>query len=175
MRHIVLCVVGIAPLLVVAVACSKTDTERTDPSPKGTSASERSPVDETVSTPPSTAPTPTAAPAPPPAPACSNAQGADACYECCDARHAGGAQRWDQAMQACVCAATACGVQCAQTACAEPPVVPVAGDACSACLDSATACEQQADTACAADPACNAFAACVEASECEPPVVDGGQ
>ncbi len=108
-------------------------------------------------------------PTPPPATpgTCSAAQGADACYACCEEKNPGAdiaAEVWFD----CACQPAVCGTQCAQTVCSDNPTDPADGDACATCLEnSAAQCDAQAETACAADAGCTAAMQCMETSQCD--------
>lgn len=100
--------------------------------------------------------------------ACTPAQGEDACYACCEAKHPAGAEVIEQLVEAwvaCACAPTACAKQCAATACSEDGMDPVEGDACDQCLLN-TGCDDQFESACQADAACAELETC--ASSCFP-------
>jgi hypothetical protein len=85
----------------------------------------------------------------------------DACYECCvpdpTAMDPG-----DRVFLQCACAANACRSQCQSNFCTNQ--APSA--ACEQCLQNQNACQQQADTACAADARCKAASACLDTSDC---------
>ena len=169
MRQII---VGVAAVVsIVIVACSSSDSS-TNLGAKGTTtkgdasadASKSSSDKSELETKDSSAP---------PSTTCSKDQGADACFECCEAKNPNGAPAYDQAMRTCLCAASACATQCAESVCAATPTEPTDGDDCSTCIDDEVECEAQAEAACAANAACSALAACIEESDCEPDV-DGG-
>lgn len=104
---------------------------------------------------------------------CSIGEGVEACFECCEANHPGGAQPYDEALRTCLCAATACATACAASVCASDPTDPTEGDACWTCIDDAVECEAKAEAACDASAACTALAECIVASGCEPAVDNG--
>lgn len=166
MRQITVGVAG--AIAIIIVACSGSDTAHEVNGRNANQSNAATPApDGGLDAPPEAPRPPAPAPAPSPAPRCSASQGADACYECCDAKSPGGADAHDQAMRTCVCAPAACATECAQSFCAAAPEEPADGDACATCLADATECEAQAEAACAANAACAAFADCVEASQCD--------
>ena len=137
----------------------------------------KTPTSKESKTPSSTNETPSGSSSTPPPPAtpgtCSAAQGADACYACCEEQNPGAdiaAEVWFD----CACQPTVCGTQCAQTVCSDDPTDPADGDACATCLETTAAqCDAQAEAACAADAGCTAAMQCMEASQCESAEDDG--
>jgi hypothetical protein len=105
---------------------------------------------------------------------CSAAQGEEACFECCDAKNPGGMEVFEDAWLACACQASVCATQCGQSMCADNPIDPVDGDACSTCLEAATQCDTQAEAACEANPACGAGFQCAADSKCSPELAEDG-
>ncbi len=93
---------------------------------------------------------------------CSSETSFDACYDCCvtdpTAMDAG-----EIVFQQCACAPSACRTQCLSTYCSNQ--APSAQ--CEQCLQNQSACQQQADTACAADTKCNAAMTCLDTSGCD--------
>lgn len=168
MRNIIVGVgvVGVASIIVVACSSSDSDTNPTDTKTSPAESSDASPA-------PSSTPTNPAPPPPPPPSTCSNAQGEEPCFDCCDAKNPGGAEIFDQAMRTCACAEDVCATQCAESACAETPLEPVAGDECSECMAGAIACGEQAHTACIANAACARLSDCLDKNGCIPEE-DGG-
>ena len=162
-------IVGVAAFVsIVVVACSSSD-EDTDgakaTNTTGDASADGSTSDKSgLGTKDSSAPSPKT---------CSISQGIDACYECCEANHPGGAEPYDETLRTCLCAASACATECAESVCATTPTDPVEGDACSTCINDAVDCEAKAGAACDASAACTALAECIDASGCEP-AVDGG-
>ncbi|MBX3262238.1 MAG: hypothetical protein KIS78_05400 [Labilithrix sp.] len=104
---------------------------------------------------------------PAPGGTCSAAQGVEACYACCDAKNPDGMAVYEDAWLACACAPGVCATACAQSACAATPSEPADGDACDTCLAQADQCDDQAEAACEASPACLAGFQCALDSGCE--------
>lgn len=98
---------------------------------------------------------------------CSADQGVEACYECCDQKHGGGSEVYEEAWVACACQPSVCGTQCASSLCGVGGVEPQEGDDCATCLEGAAQCDEQADTACQADASCAASFQCALDSKCE--------
>jgi hypothetical protein len=83
------------------------------------------------------------------------------CWACCDAAHAAGRKTVERAQLECFCKASNCSAACGATACATTPKP--ADAACNTCLnDKYATCEADWQKACAADPACVAFAGCYD-------------
>lgn len=113
-------------------------------------------------------PTPDAGTTPAPTPIdnqCAGTATQAACFQCCEQKNPGTAQKWNQFWDDCACAANRCGAQCAQTWCAG--FLPNQGDACDTCLGNVSnACSTQADAVCKQDATCAPLVACDEGSGC---------
>jgi hypothetical protein len=83
------------------------------------------------------------------------------CYLCCDTNHPAGANAYFAFLHGCACGSSgACATQCASDFCSDPNAVFIS-DACTTCLQAATACIASARSSCeqvggdcAADLAC---------------------
>ena len=83
----------------------------------------------------------------------------DACYNCCAGSNGEAYKAADDAYAACACAANACAAQCG-TFCGSKNFDDVDA-ACGTCLKGQSACDTQADAACAADATCTGVDACL--------------
>jgi hypothetical protein len=167
---VIACAVGVAAIIVLA--CSPETETKSPTKPKSTVPSEPGPQPEPQ--PAAAASSDPPSETPPASTTCSGDDGATKCFQCCERKNAGGSQIYAQALFECVCTTDKCKTECAESVCAESPVNAVDGDACTKCIDAATECGKQADTACEADSACKGLAACIEKSACDGPATDGG-
>jgi hypothetical protein len=116
---------------------------------------------------PKPAPTTQADAAPPAATnACATSASSNACYDCCESQVPSGVPFLDNEWGKCQCEAPgACAQVCADEYCGGFGVQP--GGACDSCLAANdSACNTQADNACAANATCSKLFACADNSGC---------
>jgi len=101
---------------------------------------------------------------PAPKGACSGKTTAKSCFACCgDESPAGALDVYTKELEACLCQTPGtCATECAATLCGGTK----ADAACSACLNTATACDDRAFDACNADAGCKSLLACADDSRC---------
>lgn len=98
---------------------------------------------------------------------CSSEATQTKCITCCSTKHEDGATAYLVAALECMCQASNCAKDCAQTLC-EPTTPKDADPLCQACLKAKdSACGPAIKAACTADPTCLAFDACVGSSGCQ--------
>jgi len=164
-----LALVGSSALLAFLVACSaapaplaegnatkKKDTTQEEEEEQGSDEQDQTATPKAPSTTPST--TPTGADGA----TCGAKPTADACYECClpdTSAMEAAAKVYDD----CICKTT-CASQCGSDYCKNPDAEP--SQACQACMETATQCEQQADAACDGNAACKAASTCMDTAKC---------
>jgi len=88
-----------------------------------------------------------------------------ACLSCCVGTAQSAYDLANNAFGMCVCQTPGtCAAQCAASFCNGQ--AQTAGDACDTCLNGATQCQQQANTACNANPTCAAVTQCIQQASC---------
>lgn len=181
MNKIVASVSALAVLVGATVACSSapndppplqsfgpsasattTSTSRA-PAPSNSNSNNSNGTSNPTPTPTPSTDTPDSGTPGTPTPAmCSSQTTFDACYDCC-VPDATTMSAGEAVFQQCACAPSACRTQCLSTYCSNQ--APSAQ--CEQCLQNQSACQQQADTACAADSKCNAAMTCLDTSGCD--------
>lgn len=165
--------VSLATLLALAAfACSSSvpdtigngESKTKTPSGPAKGANDQNPADKPAGDP---APTTPAKPLDD-AGECGKKADAQTCGDCCIAK---APDAWDAADKVyfdCICAATTCQTQCAESVCAAADNENEPTAACKTCLDANDqTCGDKANAACDANAACKAIDACLT-SQCDP-------